>query len=1170
MKLVRIEAAGFKSFADNVVFELGAGVTAFVGPNGCGKSNVVDAIRWALGEQSVKALRGKDMADVIFNGCQGRPAAGAAEVTLVFDNADGRLAVPHAEVAVTRRLYRSGESEYLVNKEPCRLRDIREMFLDTGIGVDAYSVIQQGQIDRLLHASNQERREIFEEAAGISRYRVKCRQATARLERVDQNLLRIRDLVRELERQLRSIRRQAARARRAKELQEEYRTARLALALHRRHELKEAGSRIDARRAEAETALREIEAARLALEGVLAEANARRDEIARGAQELAVAIARDEAGIRAIDEHVAGVAARRVEAERESAALVGQETAARAAAAGALAKASAVETELAPLAADVARREEEARHMEARAAGLRAEVEAALKLAEGKRNEAMEAVRGRIALEGERVGCERQIESLAAQAARSREKAASAEGLLPAALRAAEGAAAFLQELSGERQRLAAKAGYFREEIERAAGEDALKHAEAEVLNYRRKEAESRRERLVAAHADPAEILGGEAVGRLRDFVHAPVGTFHAIESALGIHATDWVVKDLSGALRVVDRASHMRWPETGVFPVDRAEGASAAPSPAQGPGVLGWAIDLVEADAGMRGVMGAVLSGTLVVEDRAVALAAIARGDVRRAVTLAGEVFDATGAIHYRNETARGNDVPEGISRRHLEEEIVRIAAAVEQLEARRAELRAAREESQKILEEVERGIAGLDRQISEARGTLDHETARGREIARERELSLAEADALDAERAALAEKLAALGGRLAAIPEGTPGDPEASGGEPPIDDSASSAWKRAEEELKGARAALAGLEERLREGQRSVEAFRQEASRQEAEAARLAEAAGALARRMAQESNDADAKLRHKEGIAAQLAGARARAGEIDGAAREIRERIASLESERASRQKTEEEARARANEVRMEERELGLRLAGEAERLKEDLQVDLEEAAAGYADAPADWEAVARRVEELKAELARTGGVDLEALSEEEELERRHSFLGAQEADLTRAREGLSDLIRKMNKTSRERFTETFERIRVNFQEAFRKLFGGGKADIRLEEEADVLEAGIEIVAQPPGKQPRSISLLSGGEKSMTAVALLFAVFQSRPSPFCILDEADAALDETNIDRFVGIVKEFLVTSQFLVITHNKRTMRIADRLYGLTQQVPGISIPVSLTFEEIEKN
>lgn len=1168
MKLIRIEASGFKSFADHVVFELGAGVTAFVGPNGCGKSNVVDAIRWALGEQSVKALRGKEMQDVIFNGCHGRPAAGAAEVTLVFDNADGRLAVPHAEVAVTRRLYRSGDSEYLVNKEPCRLRDIREMFLDTGIGVDAYSVIQQGQIDLLLHASAVERRQIFEEAAGISRYRVKCKQATSRLERVDQNLLRIRDLVRELDRQLRSIKRQAARARRAKELQEEYRASRLVLGLHRRTELAGLAAQVDARKSQAESAAREAEAARTSLESVLAEANARRDELLQEAQELAVAIARDESEVQAIDEAVGLVAARRVESEREAAELLGKEQSARAASVEAAGRACRDESALVPVEAEIARHEEAVRLLEARAAGLRAEVEAALKLAEGKKTEAMEAVRERIALEGERVACQRQIESLAARAARCREKGSGAAALLPAAEKGAAGAAAFLEELSGERQRLASKAAYFREEIERFTGEDALKHAEAEVLHYRRREAELRKEKLVAAHADPAEVLGGEAVGRVRDFVHAPVGTFHAIESALGHHATDWVVKDLTGALRVVDRANQQRWPQTGVFPIDRAA-SSGAGTPAQGGGVLGWALDLVEADAGIRDVFAALLAGTVVVEDRAAALAALAQGGgVRRAVTLSGEVFDASGAIHYRNELSGGGDVPEGISRRHLEEEIVRIAAAVEQLEARRNDLRTKREEAQKILEEVEKGVAGLDRQMAESRAALDQETARGREVARERDLAFAEAEALDAERAGLVERLAALGGRLSGLPEGVPVPETPSVGEE--DPAASSAWKESEERLEAARNDLAALRETLQQGRRAAQEARQEAARGEEEAARCAAASSAIAQRVAREAEESDAKLKRKEELSAALAAGRSRAEEMNTAVREVRERIAALEADRAARQKAEDEARSRVNDVRLEEREIALKLSGEAEKLREEIQVDLEEAAAGYVEEPRDWEALARRVEELKQELSRTGGVDLEALSEEEELERRHSFLKAQEEDLTRAREGLSELIRKMNRASRERFTETFEKIRVNFQEAFRKLFGGGKADIKMEEEADVLEAGIEIIAQPPGKQPRSISLLSGGEKSMTAVALLFAVFQSRPSPFCILDEADAALDETNIDRFVGIVKEFLVTSQFLVITHNKRTMRIADRLYGLTQQVPGISIPVSLKFEEIEKN
>lgn len=1173
MKLVRIEASGFKSFADTVTFELGAGVTAFVGPNGCGKSNVVDAIRWALGEQSARSLRGKEMMDVIFNGCQGRPPAGLAEVTLVFDNASGRLPIPQAEVAVTRRLYRTGESEYLVNRQPCRLRDIRELFLDTGIGVEAYSVIEQGKVDLLLHANAQERRQIFEEAAGISRYRVKVKQATARLERVDQNLLRIRDLIRELDRQLKSIRRQAARARRARDLQEEWRSLRTVLALHRRAEFLAARDGAARRLEEIRGEEAAATAARAQLDEALAAAERERDALAASVRGIAVEIARQESERASLAEAAAARDARVAEAEAERADAAARAEAARERAREAAARAEAAEASVASLEADLAGKEEALGALEAEAARLQKEVEQALAAADRVRAAEMDAVRTRVAREGERRACARERDAVLARAQRARARAEEIARLLPAARAEVEARAAAHAACIAERQRLAAKAVYYRGDLERCLAEDAERRAEVEVFRYRLQGAEAARARAEAAEAEAREAGLGETLGRVQDFVQAPAGAFHAIASALGSHASDWLVRDLAGALQVVDRANEHRWAFTGVFPVERAARRESRFSDL--PGVLGWASDMIEIEADLRPVVEALVGETLVVEDRAAALAILERRasiPFGRVVTLAGEVFERSGAISYRSDVpaAEPGATP---SRRRLEEEIVRVSASIEQLEARRAEIHAKREEAQRILEEVERLVAERDREAAALAGELEEKKAAARRLVQEMDLAAGEAAQAVAEADVLAMRLVDMDLASLEAPEaaGESGHAARVQGEAAAAcETLREAWSACEERLKGARTASQAAREALARARSAALEAHQARAREEEEIARQEASGRALEDRLRRDAAEAEATRARAGALEADLASGRARLAQAEAALEEHRREMEASVVARNEAVRREEEIARRLTEARVAEREAALKLAAEEERAREELQVDLAAAAEGYAEEPRDWEAAARRAEELRAELARCGGVDLEALSEEADLERRHSFLVAQEEDLTRAREGLADLIRRMNKISRERFAETFERIRANFQDAFRKLFGGGKADILLSEEADVLEAGIEIVARPPGKEPRSISLLSGGEKSMTAVALLFAVFQSRPSPFCILDEADAALDETNVDRFVGIVKEFLATSQFLVITHNKRTMRIADRLYGLTQETPGISIPVSLAFEEIESS
>jgi chromosome segregation protein len=1194
VELKRLEVFGFKSFADRTRFDFDSGVTIIVGPNGCGKSNVVDAVKWVLGEQSARSLRGREMADVIFAGSEARRSLGFAEATLVFENTRGVLPIGVAEVEVTRRLYRSGESEYLLNRKPCRLRDIRELFMDTGVGVDAYSLIEQGRVDVLLQSNPLERRIIFEEAAGISKYKAKRREAERKLARTEQNLLRLGDILEEVERRLRSVKYQAGKARNYVEYTNRLKELRLSYALSQYHQESQALAEhqaaidglqeqrsaraaalagLDQERAGIEGGLMDLEnrlrdiGARLAL--VRSDIATRENEIGfhrTRAGELSQVVERDRRKIGDLSGHLRE-AEGQVEARRDAQGRM----------------------------AEVARRQEEAvAAVEAQLAEVGDQVRDLGARVEAGKAALLDLAQQRSERSSRLAALDLRLETLEAQGAKLRarrdEIAAGLQGVAQEEAGLATEKAnldAAIAQRRGRLEQKRAEAEVKQKEVEEVGEALARARQEAAALDSRSallEDLERRGEGIPAAVRQVSDaIAAGEGRQRWRgmvaDLIEVDVAHAVVIEAALG-PAEKLLVADRQADVLALARQLEGRLPGQVRFlaldalPVATATGqcppAGSGPDLSAYPEAVGWAMDYVRAAETVRPAIAHLLARTLVARSLEGAVD-LARGPLAgyRFVTLSGNVLEPDGTV------AIGPPGPETslISRRSELRDVAAqreaVGRRIDDLAARRtravAELHALDTDQQALRQEIyegsmarveaegrQRRLVDLRRQLEAESPVVESELAAA---AQQRDQAVAGRDALRAEVEDLAGREARESASLALLA---------------AEQEAAAARRTAcEESRTQARIALAQLREKqaalvdqVAAAQRDLAATRDGLLQARADLAagedRIRQSDRArlrLASELASlflEKETAEAEVRR---LSADRTG---RAEALEG----LTEKARTLESESDALQQQIHERELQRRTLQTKRDEL-------VQRIRDDFAVDLAERYAQWQPEAVQWDAVAEEIRGLQGKIERLGAVNLEAIGEQEALEKRVDFLRRQRDDLVKAREALGGLIDRINRESRERFVKTFEAVRGHFQELFRKLFGGGKADVFMENEADVLESGIEVVARPPGKQLQRISLLSGGEKTMAAVALLLAIFRARPSPFCFLDEVDAAMDEANVDRFTALVREFLDQSQFVIITHNKRTMSIGDVIYGVTMGEPGVSRKVSVKFSDLKE-
>jgi chromosome segregation protein len=1200
IRLIALELFGFKSFADRTRFDFPSGVTAVVGPNGSGKSNVVDAIKWVLGEQSVRSLRGRDMTDVIFAGSGGRKPLNAAEVSLIFDNAAAALPVDAPEVRITRRVYRSGESEYLVNGEPARLRDIREVFSGTGAATEAYSVIEQGRVDALLVASGRDRRAVFEEAAGITRFRARRTEALRRLERSEQNRQRLADIVGEVSSRLETVKHQAARARRWQQMNDRLRALRLAAAASDLEEVDAAVARVDAALAEARDHHAATVAAAESAAVAVARLTAADAEILPQLDDVRAALATDRQRAAAAEATLTALRLRHDDVETacvraaEDRRRAGRDRRAAAVAATAAADAVvALEREASELSERLASCEQAAAGSHRHAADARRAV-----VDRTTTVEQLEQARRRLQSDVDRISARveeahrladswrTRITTARSQTARMLESAATWEGTIATLgrqLADADGEIAALDVTHRERSQ-AVNAAW------QALAEWTAKHEACRERRTMLAEMVARQEgfsdaarRLLADAAASAAIPGLR--GPLADLIDAEVAWAPLVDVVLGPLAQALVVTALDDLVRwqavwsATDDAREVLAAGGRIGFLPAADVRTPSSFSADGlPGVIGRLDLLACPPAADREPVPDVVShllGRVWVVERiadAAALVASAPPDVLF-VTPAGECLSTDGVIEMGQPGAASGAVARRSELRALDHRLDELGRTVADAEAAVASLQAelatvrreideARGRKQRVAERLASSRAELERTqrehsaacatLADMESTLrdaEHDTVA---LTTSRDAAITEAGACDARIAEARDLLARARADIDAL-DRSRGEvldeihrlriAQATGAERLSRSRDALSDRQADERAQETGMAAAGL--RAEDAHTRLSAVELEllaAGAVHAEALVAAERSAAV---LAVLSTDHERLLAERRGVEATLDTARA-------AAAGLAETIHAHDRETG-------EARQRRGFI--------------VERIRDDYGIAIEEiAAASTTDADADASTLPStraeadaEIESLRKKLASMTSVNLEALAEAETLTERLASLEAQLADVTNARQAIEQLVARIDDESRRLLAETIETVRGHFRELFERLFGGGQADIVVEQGVDLLEAAVEIVSRPPGKEPRNISLLSGGEKTMTCVALLLAIFRSRPSPFCVLDEVDAALDEANVDRFAGVLRDFLSSTQFIVVTHSKKTMAAADTLYGVTMEESGVSKRISVRFE-----
>ncbi|MGB0679203.1 MAG: chromosome segregation protein SMC [Polyangiales bacterium] len=1191
MKIRKLEICGFKSFVDKTVLHFDQDITGVVGPNGCGKSNVVDAIKWAMGEQSAQRLRGKSMDDVIFNGAEGRSAHGFAEVSITFDNTDG-LAPPeyrdYAEITVTRRIDRQGRSDYRINRTAVRLLDITNLFLGTGVGKRAYSIIEQGRVGFIVSAKAEDRRQIIEEAAGITKFKARRKAAERKMEQTRQNLLRVQDVLRELERNLGSLQRQAQKAERYKNYRAELRDLELHLASHRWLEL--FGERRRLGQAHASVAEQEEARARTltAQESTLEAHRIAQDKAAEALEQQQNAVhaqqrrlqqfestqARQLERLQALRDSEALARREREDLQAQHEALQGELGQCQGLVADYEARQAMVQTQLQG-AEQAWRAVQEARTRSERAvAGARDRRSALEQQGARLEGELAAFVQRRDDNDQRQAQAQHDMAELTRQCGDSRQQVTEAEAALEA-LQADK--TRLLSELEAAQKGLVEA----RQAVQQAQrGVDEARQAAAHKRSRLRslEEIVARCEGLDAgvralvgkrARSDAEALAAPPVLGLVADAVDCPQEWTAALAAGLAEGLHEVVVPSLT------DSQAALAWLNAGRLgraTVAARDLGTAAPNsdeaPAalpDAPGVLGWLSDHVQVDRARVGESWRRRLNRILLVERIDDALQLWQSGWRAGpiVSRAGERIDVHGALTGGSGDDAGVHVI-ALRRevRGLHHEVATLEAALHQavtaheaagqtvtaasqrLEASKSaqhahELAAVRAE-QRLQQLRQQGLSLAQRQarlqtetqrLTEVGQRLQAQQAEGQQrLAQLSEARQQAEAALSEAQAELSEQQSTLQARTAALTE--------------------------------AKVEATQLRERLQSSQGSLGRLRRSVQELEGRQTRLDDALRRGAEQQGQtaaliiaaRADGAHAVLALQQGQQA-LAAAREAAAAARQAAAESEEAVRSL-------RQRQHEASQQVHGLRLQLRELELAEEHLLAQIFERYRLHLPHVLPDYHARPLPDGQMQGRVEELTRLIERMGEINLLAIEEYAESATRHESLQTQKGDLEEALSQLERAIRQMNRESKARFREAFEAINTRFQVVFPRLFGGGQAHLRLSDAGDLLESGIEIHAQPPGKKLGSLELMSGGEKALTAVSLIFAVFQYKPSPFCLLDEVDAPLDEANVGRFTDAIRQMTQQSQFIVITHSKTTMEATDVLYGVTMEQPGISKLVSV--------
>jgi len=1244
MKLSKLTMDGFKSFGNRTEINFDDGITVVVGPNGCGKSNVVDAMKWVLGERSTKALRSEEMLDVIFNGASSAKPSGYAEVSLAFDNsgASAKLPLDYEEVTVSRRLHRSGESEYFINNQTCRLKDIRELFMGTGVGMESYSIIEQGKVDFILRSNPVERRELLDEAAGISKYKAKKHETELKLQKVEQDLIRLQDILREVRREIRSIKIQAGKAEKYKSTLEELKEKKTQLALQTYYQyqqkhngLLQRASKLKAVQAGIEKRLEEIEEVIISIDKQIIlldnDINTHQESLIS----LSGKVSEVRLGVESAQSRSRELGDEKETTRKNIEACVQKTIDLRGRLCDMIQSHETAQREIDALNNELGERNEIYRE-------ITGELKACNEDLESSRNEIFQTTQKKTTYQNELAAVQNELKNLSAkrekfsskrkdfegEAAQTKEKIGSLGSICSELKQANNDLKQTVSEREITYKALEDDLARINEEYNKLKDESNRMASRKDVLNDLEKHYEgcSNSVRLILEGklTVPVGILGlvADIVVIKPQFVNAAEGALKGLADAL-------LVNSQVDGIELIHFVQDAQKGRITSISMDKLKTFSLrAPISNQGiSGILGYADEIIDdiklpnIPADIKSALGRLLLGNYLLVDNMETAHQVLKEHLYdgRILTVNGEVITSDGVITGGSMEAGLGLISRKTELRSVDEILFAVASRLNNLEqvqsAKLSEIENAKFTAQALRNMVYDQavkITDIEKEIAES-------NRRSSIISKEIEITDLEASEVEQQINLLSERAVSTNQVIKEF------EANLEVAQSRIE-SLNGNVKELSEKKHQIDAAITNLKVRQATAVSKKEHLIQQEIQADNDISQLEitlEISNKTLKEMEVRISDLLLKI-ESDNLALQ---------ELVGEQQEIQNNLASLRENTKklkdgfSLQKEEEEkvnselqsAQEEMNKINIAEREYFLKIENICDKHQEETGVNLRESSASYqpppesdSNATVDWQKINESIDELKKRLGDMADVNLSAIDQLKTLEERNTFLSVQEQDLIKSKESLQEFIRKTNRECRERFESTFATVAENFNQLFRKLFGGGKAELILErydnnEESagnaedsanqiqagtdsqaqngeatidptqivqpdrrkDILDSGIEIIAKPPGKEPTCIKLLSGGEKTLTALALIMAIFKLQPSPFCVLDEADSTLDENNVDRFCGLIKDFASETQFIVITHNKKTMLVGDILYGLTMPTPGISRKMSVKMDEAEK-
>ena len=1183
MHFKSLELIGFKSFAEKTRLNFEPGVTAIVGPNGCGKSNIADAIRWVLGEQSAKSLRASNMQDVIFNGTDTKEPINFAEVSLIFSNDKRLLPIDYDEVTITRRVFRSGETEYLLNNTPVRLKDISELLMGTGIGTESYSIIEQGKMDLILSSHPEDRRFVFEEASGITKYKSKKKEALRKLEQTEQNLLRINDIILEVKRQIGSIERQARKAERYKDDFDKLKDIEIKLAFFDYKNLRTQNKTyaiesedLKAREKDMSAELGEIASKISRFRQSLDEINQRISEFRNKHTTISSSLEMNNHKIEINGERIRELAESQGSLKKEME-LIGAKAAETEESARAL-KASLEKTLV--LKAERLKLLEEKNML---IAAITKEIEESDEKIRISRIQSVEYLSNETKIKNELIKLGADLQNRKARERRLiieketvEKDLESTDAVLASMIKEFDEAQT---KISGMRSDLDAKKALknaavsefesIQSEISKEENRRAATTSKIELLEdvIKKHEGFYQGVKSLLVKMDEKDASFSGIIGVVADMIKVEKGYEEAVNAFLGDGAQALVTKKESDITSAIEYLKANRLGKASFLALETLKDIKGSRINIDAPNLSGLEPfkNFVNIDPQYSDVLEHLFSNAYLAQSFESAMV-----DFRRS----NAVIITKSGLMYNNGTVSGGSVSDGeetllIGRKNKFESL---KAGLLSIEEKLSSLNAMAARKSDISRSLDNEISSLEATLRDeeinASGIATRQSSQAesaKKLKEEYSVASLELDEVKQVIDELSKKGESLNAQLNDI------ERNKSVTENIITESLLlTTDRRSRKEKLGLE--IATLVAENQSVDKEEESLRSGVEREELNMKELKESL------FSKESTLND-YLSKEKSLAEEITELKSQNDTISAELKMLSEESQTIESGRSNvvdalsvDELQLKEKEAAIDSLKNQIRDLDVKLTEVSykktnlkERIAQSYKMDIEETHMELEDS-IDWDALKAQVAELKDKLDKMGPVNLVAIDEHKELEERHSFLVHQQEDLVNAKDSLMKAIQKINKTTKELFIETFQKIQIEFKNFFRLLFGGGQAELILVDEQDVLESGIEIIVRPPGKKLQNLMLLSGGEKAMTATALLFAIFKVKPSPFCVLDEIDAPLDESNVERFSRVLKDFLKISQFIIITHNKRTIELADVMYGITMQERGVSKIVSVKFLE----